>query len=53
MKLLRIAAILEGLRLETLLKKRLCHKCFPMNFAKLLVTPIFKNICERILLVAG
>ena len=26
---------------------------FPMNFAKLLRTPILKNICERLLLVAG
>ena len=26
---------------------------FPMNFAKLLRIPILKNICERLLLVAG
>ena len=28
-----------GLRSETLLKNRLCHKCFPVNFAKFLRTP--------------
>ena len=42
-----------GLRPATLLKKRLWHRCFPVNFAKLLRTPILKNICERLLLVAG
>ena len=33
-----------------LLKKRLWHRCFPVNFAKFLRTPISKNICERLLL---
>ena len=28
------------LRPATLLKKRLCHRCFPVNFAKFLKTPI-------------
>ena len=28
-----------GLRPETLLKKRLCHRCFPVNFVKFLKTP--------------
>ena len=42
-----------GLRPATLLKKRLWHKCFPMNIAKILRTPILKNICERLLLVAA
>ena len=36
-----------------LLKKRLWHRCFPLNFAKFLRTPTLKNICERLLLVAG
>ena len=30
-----------GLRPATLLKKRLWHRCFPVNFAKFLITPIF------------
>ena len=30
-----------GLRPETLLKKRLWHRCFPMNFAKVLGTAFF------------
>ena len=30
-------------RLATLLKRRLCRNCFPMNFAKILRTPIFKE----------
>ena len=27
----------------TLLKKRLCHRCFPVSFAKFLRTSIFKE----------
>ena len=30
-----------GLRPATLLKKRLWHRCFPVNFAKFLRTPFF------------
>ena len=30
-----------GLRPATLLKKRLWHTCFPVNFAKFLRTPFF------------
>ena len=30
---------LQGLRPATLLKKRLWHSCFPVNFAKFLITP--------------
>ena len=30
-----------GLRPATLLKKRLCHRCFPVNFAKFLGTTFF------------
>ena len=30
-----------GLRLATLLKKRLWHRCFPVNFVKFLRTPFF------------
>ena len=32
-----------GLRPATLLKKRLRHRCFPMNFAKLLRTPFYRT----------
>ena len=38
------------LRSATLLKERLQHKCFRVNFAKVLTGPILKNICERQLL---
>ena len=31
-------------RPATLLKKRLQHRCFPEKFAKLLRTPVLKNI---------
>ena len=31
-------------------KKKLQHKCFPAKFATFLKIPIFKNICERLLL---
>ena len=34
---------------ETLLKKRLQDRCFPVNIAKFLKTSIFKNICKRLL----
>ena len=39
-----------GLRPATLLKKRLWHGCFPVNFPIFLRTSILKNICERLLL---
>ena len=32
----------------TLLKKRLCHMCFPLSFAKFWRTPILRSICERL-----
>ena len=32
------------------IKKRLQHRCFPINIAKFLRTPILKNICECLLL---
>ena len=31
-------------------KKRLQHKCFPVNSAKLLRIPILRNICKRLLM---
>ena len=41
---------LKALRPATLLKKRLQHRCFPVNIAKFLRTPTLKNICKRLLL---
>ena len=43
-----------ALRLGTLLKKRLWHRCFPVNFAKFLRTPFLQNTyggCFWIILV--
>ena len=37
--------------LATFLKKRLRHRCFPVNYVKFLRTLISKNICERLLLL--
>ena len=34
----------SGLRAATLLKKRLQHKCFQINFVKFLRTPFLQNI---------
>ena len=34
----------------TLLKKRLWHRCFPVNFAKFLRTPFSQNTSGRLLL---
>ena len=38
------------LRPATLLKKRLWHRCFPVNFAKFLRTPFLQNTSGRLLL---
>ena len=40
-----------GLRSATLLKKRLWHRCFPVNFAKFLKTPFSHNTSGRLLLL--
>ena len=37
------------LRSATLLKKRLWHRCFPVNIGKFRKTLILKNICERLI----
>ena len=39
-----------GLHACSFIKKRLQHRCFPMNTARFLRTPILRSICERILL---
>ena len=41
-------SVTECLRPATLLKKR--HRCFPVNFAKFLRTPILQNTSGRLLL---
>ena len=40
----------RSLRSAALLKKRLWRKCFPMNFAKFLKTPLLQNTSGRLLL---
>ena len=40
---------LSGLRPATLLKKRLWHKCFLVNFVKFLRTPFLQNTSGRLL----
>ena len=37
----------------TLLKKRLWHRCFPVNFVKFLRTPFLQNTSGRLLLSEG
>ena len=39
-----------GLLACNFIKKRLQHRCFPVNVAKFLRTDILKNICERLFL---
>ena len=39
-----------GRRPATLFKKRLWHKCFPLNFVKFLRTPFLQNMSGRLLL---
>ena len=42
-----------GLRAATLLKKRLWHRCFNMNFAKFLRTPFFiEHLCWLLLILS-
>ena len=43
-------SLLFRLRPTTLLKKRLWHRCFPVNFAKFLRTPFLQNTSGRLLL---
>ena len=42
---------LAGLRAATSLKKKLRHKCFPVNLAKFLRTPYLQNTSARLLLI--
>ena len=37
-----------GLRVCNFIKKRFQHRCFSMNFAKFLKTPILKKVYERL-----
>ena len=39
-----------GLQACGFIKKRLQHRCFPVNIVKFLRTPILKNTCERLFL---
>ena len=39
-----------NMRPATLLKKKLWHRCFPVNFVKFLRTPFLQNTSERLLL---
>ena len=41
---------LEAATVDALQKKACQHRCFNVNVAKFLRTPILKNICERLLL---
>ena len=41
---------LFGVRPATLLKKRLKHRCFPVNFMKFLRTPVLQNTSRRLIL---
>ena len=39
-----------GHKAGNLIKKRLQHRCFPVNIAKFVVTPVLKNSCVWLLL---
>ena len=45
--------ILFCLQTCNFIKKRLQHRCFHVNIAKFIRTPILKNICEWLLLSKG
>ena len=40
----------RGIQACNFIKKRLQHRCFPVNIETILRTPTLKNICERLLL---
>ena len=40
-----------GLKAYIFIKKRLQHRCFAVNIAKFLRTPVLKNVCKRLLLI--
>ena len=42
---------LSGCKTCNFLKKRLRHRCFPLNIAKFLRVPILMKICEQLLLL--
>ena len=44
-------AKVSGLKPAILLKKRLWHKCFPVNFEKFLRAPFLQNTSWRLLLI--
>ena len=41
-----------GVQACIFVKKRLQHRCFPVNIVKFLRTPILKYICERLLRIS-
>ena len=47
---LKISQYTVKFQLCNVIKKRIQHRCFPVNIAKFLRTPIFKNICKTLLL---
>ena len=49
-KHLRWSLLFAGCLQHNFIKKRLQHRCFPVNIAKYLRTPFLKKICERLLL---
>ena len=44
-----VPSFFAGLRPATLLKERLWHRCFPVNFAKFLGTLFLQNMSGRLL----
>ena len=47
----KVAGLSPRLSPATLLKKRLWHRCFPVNFAKFLRTPFLQNTSRRLLFI--
>ena len=39
-----------GRKTSKFIKKRIQHRCFPVNIAKFLLTPVFKDICVWLVL---
>ena len=43
-----VGSLFDNIQVWNFVKKILQHWCFPMKYAKMLRTPILKNICERL-----
>ena len=49
----RLIGVFSVIQTCNFIEKRRQNRCFPLNIAKLLRTPILKKICKRMVVVAS